>query len=73
MMKDQDVILNQQISAVLAEEALVHPPERCIKQFVLNAERNVKFLSHQEKEGQFIAKSVMPSIGPRGFRVNESM
>jgi len=72
-MKDQDVILNQQISAALVEEASVHPLEICIKQFVLIAEKNVKFLLNQKKEGQFTVKNVMLNIGLRGFRINESM
>ena len=61
MMKDQDVILNQQISAALTEEASVHPLEICIKLFVLIVEKNVKcHLSHQ-KTDQSTAETVMES------------
>jgi hypothetical protein len=31
--------------------------EKCTKQFVLNARKNVKFLSSQQKASQFIAKN----------------
>jgi hypothetical protein len=32
--------------------------EKCIKQLALNAEKNAKFLSNQQKASQFIAENV---------------
>ena len=75
-MESPGVILVQQISVdliVLVREGLVHPLEKCIKLFVQIAEKNVKFLSYQKREGQFTAKSVMLNIDLRGFRINDDM
>jgi hypothetical protein len=42
---------------VVSEEVSDH--EKCIRQFVPNVVRNVKFLSSQQKASQFIAKNVI--------------
>ena len=73
MMESPDVILVRQISVVLTEKVFTHLLERCIKLYVQIVEKNVKFLSDQEREGQFTAKSVMLNIGLRGFRINDDM
>lgn len=46
--------------AVSEEKEETLDREKCIKQPVLTAERNVKYHSNQWKAGQFIAKTVMP-------------
>ena len=40
------------------EEALIAAQERCIKQFVINASKSAKFLSNQQKENLFFARTV---------------
>ncbi len=42
-----------------AEEASTTAQEKCIKQYVLNVRKNVKFLSSQPKESQYIAVTVL--------------
>ena len=42
--------------AAVSEEALAQ--EKCRKQFALNADRNAKYLSSQQKASRFTAKNV---------------
>ena len=42
--------------------------ERCIKSPVLNAKRNVKFLSSPLKANLYTAENALKSISLRGFR-----
>jgi len=75
-MESPDMILVQQILVdlvVLTKEGLVHFLERCIKLYVQIVEKNAKFLSHQKREGQFTAKSVMLNINPEDFRINDDL
>ena len=53
---------------VLGAIPLTEAQERCIKQRVLNAKRNVKYLSGRLEENQFIARNALKSISLRGFR-----
>jgi hypothetical protein len=76
MLENPNVILVRQISVdlvVLTEEVFTRLPGRCIKLHVQIVEKNAKFLSNQEREGQFTAKSVMLNIDPRGFRINDDL
>ena len=44
--------------------------EKCIKQFVLNAEKNAKFLSSQQKASQFFARNVIERKEDSDFSVS---
>jgi hypothetical protein len=46
--------------AVLTETS-AQAQEKCIKQFALNASKNVKFHSSQQKASQFIAENAFKS------------
>ncbi len=50
------------MAAVSTEEeavVLIETQRRCIKRFVQNATKNVKFLLNQQKANQYIAKNVL--------------
>ena len=54
-------IIRKWHTAMAAEEASeeeTSAQEKCIKQLALNAEKNAKFLSNQQKASQFIAENV---------------
>lgn len=52
---------------VLTEAALTEVQERCIKQSVQNAIKNVKSLLNQQKANLSIARTVFKNTGRRGF------
>jgi hypothetical protein len=70
---DLDVVVDSTVAVVLAaveaaasieaaavsEEGSTMDLEKCIQQNVLNVVRTAKFLSNQQKESQFIAKTVL--------------
>jgi hypothetical protein len=60
--------------AVLEEaiSALFQSPGPCIRLFVLIAALNARFLLSLRKEGLFIAGSVSPSIGLKGFNLDSN-
>jgi hypothetical protein len=45
------------LAAIVADSEKVLNREKCIKQFVLNARKNAKCLSNQQKANQYIAKT----------------
>ena len=49
----QDETLGQEVQEEILDQ------KRCIKQFALNADRNAKFLSSQQKASRFTAKNVI--------------
>jgi len=53
---------------ILEETISIEVLEKCIRQFVLNAEKNVKFLLNLRKANQSIVTSALKSINLRGFR-----
>jgi hypothetical protein len=54
------VVLTEEaaVMVVLIEEVLTGVQGRCIKRFVPNAIKNVKFLLNQQKANQYIAENV---------------
>jgi hypothetical protein len=54
--EDQDQA--DSIEAAVDLETSIAGQEKCIKQFALNASKNAKFHSSQQKASQFIAKNV---------------
>jgi len=42
--------------------------EKCIRLFVLNVAKNVKFPSNQPKENLFFVETALPSVNHRDFK-----
>ena len=57
-MQWKDSATNQEAADSTEDSEVILGQERCIKQNALNAVKNVKFLLNQQKESQFIVKTV---------------